>query len=241
MLRLIVTPDLTALSNGVVSVTVAIEETDTFLLNRFVEGNIEWGDDSIDQTIVKQAIVLGNQTTAVTYTKEFLPGKYVVKISAANFRMPTPDTDLVVIYVDATQDTSTVSEEADIVTVGPILPRDLGFPNPNQWNFDLGRDLQCTESAIKMLLSISKGERLMDPEFGTDLQRVIFEPDDGKGTIDSLIQQEILLAVEKFAPFVTVQSISVTRIDPSRKVNVDVRFISKPKRQTFQVNLNFER
>jgi phage baseplate assembly protein W len=241
MLRLIVTPDLTALSSGVISVTVAIEETDTFLLNRFVEGNIEWGDDSIDQAIAKQAIVLGNQTTAVTYTKEFLPGKYVVKISATNFRMPTPDTDLVVIYVDASQDTSTVSEESDIVTVGPILPRDLGFPNPNQWNFDLGRDLQCTESAIKMLLSISKGERLMDPEFGTDLQRVIFEPDDGKGTVDSLIQQEILLAVEKFAPFVTVQSISVTRVDASRKVNVDIRFISKPKRQTFQVNLNFER
>jgi phage baseplate assembly protein W len=241
MLRLIVTPDTSGLSNGVFRVTVAIEETDKFLLNRYVEGNIVWGDGSTDQTIPKQSIILGNQTTAVTYTRQFLPGKHVVKISAKNFRLPTADTDLVVIYVDASQTTTTTPEPSQVVTIGPILPRDQGFPNPDQWNFDLGQDLECIESAIKMLLSVSKGERLMDPEFGTDLQRVIFEPDDGKGTVDSLIQQEILLAVEKFAPSVTVQTITVTRVDASRKVNVDIRFISKPKQQTFQVNLNFER
>jgi len=241
MLRIIATPDEANIGAGLFRLTVALEETDMMLKSRYVSGSISWGDGSTDQEIEKQAILFGTTTPEVTYSKNFLPGKYVVKISAQNYRAPVPDTDLVVFFVDASTEvfaapTATVSR-----MVGLIMPREQGFPNEEQWNFNIGRDLETIVSSLSLLLSVNKGERLMDPEFGTGLRRIIFEPNDTSGSVESQVQQEILLAVEKYAPSVTLQSITMSRLNSGNTVNVDIRFLAKPRQQSFRVNLTFER
>lgn len=241
MLRIIATTDDTNLGSGLLRLTVAIEETDMLLKSRYVSGSISWGDGSEDQVIEKQAIIFGTATPTITYSKNFLPGKYVVKVTAQNYRAPTPDTDLVVFFIDASTETFVAPAASVSKIVGLIMPRQAGFPNEEQWNFNIGRDLETTVSSLTLLLSVNKGERLMDPEFGTNLRRIVFEPSDTGGTIESMVQQEILLAVEKYAPSVTLQSISMSRLNGGSTINVDIRFLAKPRQQSFRVNLTFER
>jgi phage baseplate assembly protein W len=242
MLRIIATPDTSNLDRGLYKLTVAIEETDLLLRNRHVQGSITWGDGTANVEIPRQAIIFGTTTAATTYSKTFTPGRYVVIVRANNFRSPTSDSDIFIAFIDTTEVTfATLSQDSDIISVGPIMSRDVGFPNADQWNFNIGRGIETVESSIRMLLSIAKGERLMNPEYGTNLNRIVFEQDDGSGSVDTQVQDEILLAVEQFAPFVSVQSISLNRQNSSNAVNIDVRFFARPNQHTFQVNLNFER
>ena len=61
------------------------------------------------------------------------------------------------------------------------------------------------KSNIKALLLTQKGERLMQPNFGSDLQKCLFEPI-GKN-LDSLIEDSIMQAIDTWMPYVTIESI----------------------------------
>jgi phage baseplate assembly protein W len=73
-------------------------------------------------------------------------------------------------------------------------------------------DLNNTdESAIKAdlmhLILTRKGQRLYNPDFGTDLLRYIFEPEDGF-TLNQ-IKEEITNVVKKYLPKLQINSITV--------------------------------
>jgi phage baseplate assembly protein W len=61
------------------------------------------------------------------------------------------------------------------------------------------------KSNIKALLLTQKGERLMQPNFGSDLKRCLFEPI-GKN-LDSFIEDSIMQAIDTWMPYVTIESI----------------------------------
>lgn len=61
------------------------------------------------------------------------------------------------------------------------------------------------KSNIKSLLLTQKGERLMQPTFGSDLKRYLFEPI--TSNLDSLIEDSIMEAINTWMPYVTVESI----------------------------------
>lgn len=74
-------------------------------------------------------------------------------------------------------------------------------------------DLTSTDnSAIKSdlmhLILTNKGERLYNPEFGTNLLKFIFQPND-ELTLNG-IRQEIKDTVTKYLPKLTIDDISVT-------------------------------
>jgi phage baseplate assembly protein W len=238
MLKIIATPDQTFLASGRYGLLVSIQEDDLLLGDRLVSGEISWGDGSV-VAIDLQAIQVGELATApVLYTHDFLPGMHVVRVIAKNYRAPVADVDLFVDYVNLTRAAAPAAPGGNL-TIGPIMSRDVGYPNASQWKFDVGRDLQTVESAVKLLLTTARGERLMNPDYGTNLGRIIFDSDDA--AIDGLVQHEISQAVERHAGgIVTIQSISVNRGGP-RRINVEVKFISRAKRQPFQVNMKFER
>ena len=73
-------------------------------------------------------------------------------------------------------------------------------------------DLNSTDaSAIKAdlmhLILTRKGQRLYNPDFGTDLLRYIFEPEDGFTL--SQIKEEITNVVKKYLPKLQINSITV--------------------------------
>ena len=82
-------------------------------------------------------------------------------------------------------------------------------------------------SSLKQLLLTNKGERVMNPEFGTNLRKSVFEVYDGD--LETQLKGEIIQAIQLYIPYVDVESIKLSW-DESLKtmgrnqVYVSVRF-----------------
>lgn len=88
---------------------------------------------------------------------------------------------------------------------------------------DLNKD---DDKAIKAdlmhLILTNKGERFYNPEFGTNLKRYIFEPNDGYTF--SQIKEEIIEAVRKYLPNLTINEVIVEPVEQSdyaAKIRID--------------------
>lgn len=69
-------------------------------------------------------------------------------------------------------------------------------------------DQQAIKADLMHLILTRKGQRLYNPDFGTDLLRFIFEPEDGLTL--SQIKDEITTVVKKYLPKLQVNDITVT-------------------------------
>tara|TARA_B100000902_G_C27275819_1_gene898801 strand:- start:1399 stop:1824 length:426 start_codon:yes stop_codon:yes gene_type:complete len=78
-------------------------------------------------------------------------------------------------------------------------------------------------SNLKNLLLTSKGERMGQPDFGSDLPDILFEPiTDGIG---SAIETTINEAVTQWLPYLTIQNVFVTTPEESpNSVMVQIEF-----------------
>ena len=74
----------------------------------------------------------------------------------------------------------------------------------------VSRDASAIKQAIVNLLLTNKGERLMNPDYGSDIRRYLFEPLD-YGT-SALVKQNIVTTIGRFEPRISVQEI-VSRPD----------------------------
>jgi phage baseplate assembly protein W len=81
--------------------------------------------------------------------------------------------------------------------------------SPKGFFLDLNSDDQRAIKADLMHLILTrKGQRLYNPDFGTDLLKFIFEPEDGM-TLNG-IKQEITTVVKRYLPKLNLTDISVT-------------------------------
>ena len=69
----------------------------------------------------------------------------------------------------------------------------------------VSKDASAIKQAIVNLLLTNKGERLMNPEYGSDIRRFLFEPLD-YGT-SALVKQNIVTTIGRFEPRISVQEI----------------------------------
>jgi phage baseplate assembly protein W len=70
--------------------------------------------------------------------------------------------------------------------------------------------LENEKSKFINLILTRKGERVANPDFGCDLWRLLFEQKDGD--IQELAQQYVTDAVERFMPYLLLQTIQVTNL-----------------------------
>jgi len=88
-------------------------------------------------------------------------------------------------------------------------------------------DLTKTDSAaiksdLMHLILTNKGERFYNPEFGTNLRRFIFQPNDGFTYAE--ISEEIKEAVKKYLPNLKVNSVDIEQSAMSEyaaKIRID--------------------
>ena len=81
------------------------------------------------------------------------------------------------------------------------------------------------KSNIRNLLLTKRGERILQPEFGSGLQELLFEQnvDDFEGRIEETINKSL----EQWLPYVTAEEIEVDSSDTLRdnnRINVSVKF-----------------
>ena len=105
--------------------------------------------------------------------------------------------------------------------IGISLPIQIGNTAFNQ-TFTTNEQIK---SNVKNLLLTKKGERVMQPEFGSGLQELLFDFNDD--TLSGKIEDAITAALEQWLPYVTVEQIDVESTSNNRYnnlVNVSVTF-----------------
>ena len=105
--------------------------------------------------------------------------------------------------------------------IGISLPIQIGNVAFNQ----TFQTIDQIKSNIKNLLLTKRGERVMQPEFGSGLQEVLFEFNDDD--LSEKIETTITTAIERWIPSVSIESILVESTDTlkdSNQVNISLTF-----------------
>jgi phage baseplate assembly protein W len=210
--------------------TFSASDNDPLLANAAVQVTISWGDASPAQ-------VFGPTPGGVSVSNlahSFSQGTYFVTVTAQNYRAPVPDVDTQVTQLTVSGPPPVAGVPAPVI-IGPILPRDDGYPGPDEWNFNVGQDLVLLASDLKLLLTTSIGERLMLPTYGTALRSLIFGQD--PRALLTLVQSEIETAIATWEPRVSLVSVNATQQGTS--VTIDAVFLSKLNQQLINTSLTF--
>jgi phage baseplate assembly protein W len=88
---------------------------------------------------------------------------------------------------------------------------------------------EALASDLLLLLLTEKGERYYEPDYGTNLLKYIFEPNDSITATD--IEQEIKRTVKLYIPTLTINKIEFNRFEdengngiPENQLNVKIKF-----------------
>jgi uncharacterized protein len=95
------------------------------------------------------------------------------------------------------------SKQFSDYAIGLTLPIQIGNTAFNQTFYTIDQ----ARTNIKNLLLTKRGERLMQPQFGSGLQEFLFEPITDE--IADRIESEILNTIALWLPYITVNSIEV--------------------------------
>jgi phage baseplate assembly protein W len=95
------------------------------------------------------------------------------------------------------------TEKYQDYAIGISLPIQIGNTAFNQ-TFTTSEQIKYN---IKNLLLTKKGERIMQPEFGSGLQELLFDFNDS--TLATKIESAIVESVDTWLPYVTIQQIDV--------------------------------
>jgi phage baseplate assembly protein W len=211
-----------------VQIEAVVAETNPALTR--VGATLDWNDGT------PPVIFTPGNPINISATRNLFVGSYYITLSAFNYRQPQPDQTAIYFSVQI-QPQQILAMPQDYL-FGPILPMDSGFPNARQWNFNLGTNLDVLKSSVKMLLITTKGERVMQPTYGTLLRRVIFEP--STNSISTIVQQEITEALTEFEPRVNLETFNIQKADANgRSVVVNATFLSKISQSTFSLSIPF--
>tara|TARA_B100000287_G_C20027629_1_gene541181 strand:+ start:9 stop:443 length:435 start_codon:yes stop_codon:yes gene_type:complete len=100
--------------------------------------------------------------------------------------------------------------------------------------------LEQVGSNIKNLLLTSKGERIMQPEFGSRLRDLLFEQYTEE--LPKRVKEEIVNAVSTWLPFITIDSVEVIQDETDlNQIRVDLHFALNYEPNRFEsITLNFD-
>jgi len=89
---------------------------------------------------------------------------------------------------------------------------------------------------LKNLLLTIKGERVFQPDFGTNLYKVLFEPN--TESLRDNIKEEIKSSVSKWTPYINLETINVSGQDNT--VRVKISYTVSPSNFGSSITLEFD-
>ena len=102
------------------------------------------------------------------------------------------------------------------VKVGIDLPIRRGDERDG-WMASTSTTIDAVKNNIRNLLKTNQGERLMQPNLGTNLRRLLFEQIEGETLVS--VQNVILDTMEMWLPFVEVRDIRIVNDDSRTDAN----------------------
>ena len=103
--------------------------------------------------------------------------------------------------------------------------------------------LSQAKDNLKNLILTRKGERILNPTFGCDIWKVVFEQLDG-GLIENKIETAVLDAVSNWLPYLNIDEIIFDYDDndiDNNRINLEVKFslVSNPNLgESVQITIN---
>lgn len=95
--------------------------------------------------------------------------------------------------------------------------------------------LDQTRANIINVLATRRGERIMNPEFGTNIYRILFEQSTKQ--IEGSIRVEVENAVNRWVPYVNIQNISISRSPENNAIILDILFTTEFSSNNKEENL----
>jgi uncharacterized protein len=118
------------------------------------------------------------------------------------------------------------------IAIGVSLP----FDGPGVFNSTFTTKDQIKSNLVNLLLT-DIGERVMNPTFGCELKRFIFEGITDENS--SLIIESVTNSINIFVPEVTVTNITVNPNTDYNSIDVDVSYILNISQTPDQVTVQF--
>jgi Bacteriophage baseplate protein W len=214
--------DIETTSRGVLTLSLSVDETDPYL--SLVRAAVSWGDGQVYE-VPLQAKPIGPLTLEHAYP----PGAYLVSVTAYNAAAPNPARAVWTSPLTVTLANQVVVPVSQPVVAGPIFPRFNGSPGPGQWEFNTGTDGLCLEASLVSILFTNPGERLMLPDFGAGIRKLVFDPNDG--ALSSQARQMAAAAVSRWEPRASLDDLKM--IGTGRDAMLSFTFSSKLAPETF--------
>lgn len=118
------------------------------------------------------------------------------------------------------------------ISIGVSLP----FNGPGVFNKTYSTRDQIKSNLINLILT-NKGERVMNPEFGSDIRRSLFEQ-----ITEDLVESatnKITTAVSIFLPEITIVNITVTPQPDQNSISVVVDYVINISGTADQIHVQF--
>jgi phage baseplate assembly protein W len=132
---------------------------------------------------------------------------------------------------------TSANEQINDYAIGLTLPLQMSTNTFNQ-SYD---NLVQLKSNVRNLLLTQKGERVLQPNFGSNLHNLLFEQNDG--TLEEKIYEAVNSAIKYWLPQLTIAEIVVEATDAmkdSNEVGVSITFIANYNNQSFKVDFNIK-
>jgi len=128
--------------------------------------------------------------------------------------------------------------EKDRVAIGITLPIQRGNGGYFAQSYQTSEQVK---SNIKNLILTRKGERLMHPNFGTDLYNTLFNQN--TDDLESEIERSIDRAIQEWMPYISIDEILVDQTNTNRDtyfftVTLNFRVAGQQNLETITFNIN---
>lgn len=104
------------------------------------------------------------------------------------------------------------------------------------------KNFESIKRSIRNIISTNKGERPFDPDFGSNVRALLFEPD--SDLLRLAIEDEIETQIENFEPRVELLTVVVSNTSEaidSNELNVVIEFTPINSQQAVTLNVVLER
>ena len=108
-------------------------------------------------------------------------------------------------------------------SVGVVLPLTKG----NNGYFNVSYDTKTQiKTNLKNLLLTQKGERIMQPEFGSDLKKLVFEPLSAN-LLEAKLESTINEAINRWMPYINVDEIVYNVSEDNYNIELELKYSLK--------------
>lgn len=94
-------------------------------------------------------------------------------------------------------------------------------------------DAELVRQSLVQILNTNRGERVMRPQFGCNLQQYVFENNDD--LLEQLLRTEISTAISRWEPRALLNSVVFSRDDTTLLVSVVYTVVTTQTQDTLQV------